>query len=326
MPSPSSSLATLRPDLATFLEFDLESEKEGFISTKVFPVIDVQSASGNFGKIPIEQLLQQRETRRAPGGGYARGNWTFTPATYATVEHGAEEPVDDNEARMYAEYFQAEQISTMRAFSSVLRNAEQRVASAVFNTSTWTGSSLTTAVTTEWSVAATAKPITDVEAAVQKIYDNSGLWANALIINRKVFRNLRNCDQIIDRINASGAVRRQRRPTSLCRCWLRCLILITSLLLGPASRVPQKGRHPLCRKSGPVNMRWSARSQPVLTCERRASGVPSTGLRTVHPSAGLWKAIVMISAKRHHSCSPSGRRSGVVSGSRSSAEQYHGLR
>ena len=205
MPSPTSSLATLRPDLATFLEFDLESENQGYIAADVFPVIDVQSASGNFGKIPVEQLLQQRETRRSPGSGYSRSQWTFTPATYATYEHGAEEPVDDNEARMYAEYFQAEQISTLRAFSAVLRNAEQRVADAVFNTTTWTGSSLTTAITHEWDDATNAVPLTDVEAAVQKIYDNSGLWANALIINRKVFRNLRNNDQIIERINASGA-------------------------------------------------------------------------------------------------------------------------
>ena len=205
MPSPTSSLATLRPDLATFLEFDLESENQGYIASQVFPVIDVQSASGNFGKIPLEQLLQQRETRRAPGSGYSRSQWTFTPATYATYEHGAEEVVDDNEAAMYAEYFQAEQISTLRAFSGVLRNAEERVANAVFNTSTWTGSDLTTAITHEWDDATNAVPLTDVEAAVQKIYDNSGLWANALIINRKVFRNLRNNEQIIERINASGA-------------------------------------------------------------------------------------------------------------------------
>lgn len=205
MPSPSSSLATQRPDLATFLEFDLESEKAGYIATQVFPVIDVQSQAGNFGKIPLEQLLQQRETKRAPGSGYARSNWTFEPATYATREHGAEEPVDDREAKMYAEYFQAEQISTMRAFSSVLRNAEQRVADAVFNTTTWTGSSLTTAITHEWDDATNCVPLTDVEAAVQKIYDNSGLWANALVINRKVFRNLRNSAQVIDRIESNGA-------------------------------------------------------------------------------------------------------------------------
>jgi hypothetical protein len=192
--------------LATFLEFDLESEKAGYIATQVFPVIDVMSQAGNFGKIPIEQLLQQRDTKRAPGAGYARGNWTFEPAVYATEEHGAEEPVDDREAKMYAEYFQAEQISTMRAFSSVLRNAEQRVADAVFG-ATWTGggATLTTSVSNEWDDAAACVPLTDVEAAVQKIYDNSGLWANALVINRKVFRNLRNSAQVIDRIESAGA-------------------------------------------------------------------------------------------------------------------------
>jgi hypothetical protein len=207
MPSPTSSLATLRPDLATFLEFDLESERAGYIATQVLPVMSVASQAGNFGKIPLEQLLQQRETRRAPGAGYARGNWTFDKATYATEEHGAEEPVDDREAAMYAEYFDAEQVSTMRAFSSVLRNAEQRVADAVFNATTWNGASLTTAVTNEWDSnhTANAVPITDVEAAVNKVYDVSGLWPNALIINRKVFRNLRNLDQIIDRIESAGA-------------------------------------------------------------------------------------------------------------------------
>jgi hypothetical protein len=93
----------------------------------------------------------------------------------------------------------------MRAFSAVLRNAEKRVADAVFNATTWNGASLTTSITHEWDDAVNAVPITDVEAAVQKIYDGSGLWANALVINKKVFRNLRNSEQIIERINSAGA-------------------------------------------------------------------------------------------------------------------------
>ena len=205
MPSPSSSLATQRPDLASFFEFDLETEKAGFVAQKVFPVIDVASQAGNFGKIPLEQLLQERETSRAPGSGYSRGNFTFEPATYACLEHGAEEPVDDREAKMYRDYFDAEMVSTARAYGAVLRNAEKRVADAVFNATTFNGSALTTAITNEWDDSTNAVPVTDVEAAVRKIYDGSGLWANALVINRKVFRNLRNCDQIIDRINSAGA-------------------------------------------------------------------------------------------------------------------------
>ncbi len=207
MPSPVSSLSSLRPDLAASFEaFDIEAEKGGYIARKVMPTVDVASQAGNFGKIPLAQLLQQRDTKRNPGSGYARGNFTFDSSTYSCEEHGAEEPIDDREAKMYAEYFDAEVIATKRAYNAVLRNAEKRVADAVFNTTTWTGSSLTTDVSgTPWATIASAVPLTNVESAVQKVYDGSGLWPNALVVNRKVFRNLRNTTQVIDRIASSGA-------------------------------------------------------------------------------------------------------------------------
>lgn len=202
MPAPSSSLATLRPDLASFLEYDLESDNNGYVATQVLPVVNVAKASGNYGRIPLEQLLQDAEVSRNPRSGYSRGTFEFDDATYTTREYGKEEVVDDNEAEMYSDYFDAEQVATLRAFSNVLRAAEQRVANAIFNTTTWSGSALYTDAST-WTAAGT--PLTDVEAAVQKVYDNSGLWANAMIINRKTFRLLRNNTQVIDRIASSGA-------------------------------------------------------------------------------------------------------------------------
>jgi len=205
MPAPTSALTTLRPDLASFLEFDLESDRNGYVASKVLPVVDVASQAGVYGIIPVEQLLQQRVTKRAPGSGYSRGNFTFSTATYACEEHGAEEPVDDRQAKMYREYFDAEQVATMRAFSAVLRNAERRVADAVFNATTWNGAALTTGITHEWDDATNCVPITDVNAARNKVYDGSGLWANALIINKKVFHNLRRSSQVIDAIESAGA-------------------------------------------------------------------------------------------------------------------------
>jgi hypothetical protein len=207
MASPITSLATLRPDLASYFEYDLEADRSGYVAARVLPVMEVRSAAGNFGKVKLEDLLQKRDTLRTPGSNYNRGNFQFDDAVYATREQGAEEVVDDNEAQMYADYFDLEQVCTARAYSAVLRSAEQRVASAIFNTTTWTGSSLTTAITNEWDTNHTtnAVPINDVEAAVNKVYDASGLWPNALIINRKVFRNLRNLDQIIERIESAGA-------------------------------------------------------------------------------------------------------------------------
>lgn len=205
MPSPTTALTTLRPDLASFLEFDLEADRNGYVAQKVFPVIDVASQAGVYGIIPVEQLLQQRVTRRAPGSGYSRGSFTFTTATYACEEHGAEEPVDDRQAKMYREYFDAEQVATMRAFSSILRNAEQRVCDTVFNTTTYTGAALTTSISTKWNSYSNATPLDNVLAARNKVYDNSGIWANALIVNQKVFYHLRRCEQVIDAIESNGA-------------------------------------------------------------------------------------------------------------------------
>jgi hypothetical protein len=204
MPSPTTSLATHRPDLETFFQFDLSMDEQGFVGQDVLPVFEAGKSGGVFGKIPLAQLLQDRETKRAPRSGYARGDWNFEPATFATVEHGAEEVVDDNAAAMYSDFFTAETVSAARAYATLLRNYERRVAQAVFNTTTWNGAALTTSVGAVWSNPAT-DILSHVEAAVGKVYDGSGLWPNALIVNRKVFRLLRLNNGIRDRIASSGA-------------------------------------------------------------------------------------------------------------------------
>lgn len=205
MPAPSSALVTLRPDLEqSFTDFDLAMNIKGFVATRVAPVIDVDRASGNYGRIPLAQLLQSPDTARAPGSGYQRGKFTFIPETFATVEHGFEEPVDDNEAAIYADYFSAEQISALRAHHNVLMGLELRTVAAVTNPSVWTGASLTLAVTNKWSSFSNATPMEDVETAIQAVWANSGLWPNTLVMHQLDFRNLRRCAEIQNLIKFSG--------------------------------------------------------------------------------------------------------------------------
>lgn len=207
MPSPSSQLSVPRTDLGSLIEFDMAADRLGYIGHRVLPVLDVQMQAGKFGKIPLEQLLQARDTTRAPGAGYSRSKYTFSEASYATEEHGAEEPVDDREAKLYANYFDAEVIATQRALGVVLRNAEKRIADLIFNTTTWTGAEHTTAVSNEWDKnhKTDAVPVDDVNAAKAKVWDLTGIWPNALVISRKVFQNLRILDQIVDSIASAGA-------------------------------------------------------------------------------------------------------------------------
>lgn len=205
MPSPNSELETLRPDLATFEEFDLEMQRRGYIASRVMPVFEASAASGKFGKLRLEDLIARSgmKTSRAPGGGYNRDEHKFTDASFATDEHGHEVPVDRREAKLYKSYFDAEMVATKKAYETVLSSQEQRVADLLFNATTFASQKST--VSTEWSTAATATPISDVETAVNAVADRTGIWPNALVINRKVFRNLRNVAEIIDRVNSSGA-------------------------------------------------------------------------------------------------------------------------
>jgi hypothetical protein len=205
MATPSSSLATLRPELGASLTlFDLAMSQKGFVAPKVAPVIEVDKQSGPFGKINIEALLQTRNTTRTSRGAYSRQDWQFTTSNYGTIEYGAEEKVDDRDKNLYGSYFIAEQLAASRARDAVLRNYELRMAAAIFNTTTWTGSSLTGAVTSAWSNFSASTPIADITAGKKAVYNNIGLQANTLIINYHVYLNLQQNADLISRIKYSG--------------------------------------------------------------------------------------------------------------------------
>lgn len=203
MPTPESSLATLRPDLnGCLMEFDLGMNMQGFIAPRVMPTLNVAKPSGNFGIIPIEQLLKARSTLRAPRAKYSRSDFTFQAATYVCQENGAEEPIDEEEAAMYAEYFDAEAIAAARAQSAVMLNREQRVADLLFNTTTYPSA---TSITNEWDDLTNATPISDVRTAIQAVWESCGLWANALVVSTEVYKNLRATDEIVAAVASSGA-------------------------------------------------------------------------------------------------------------------------
>jgi hypothetical protein len=180
--------------------FDLAADRAGFVGLQVLTPIDVAKASGNFGVIPLEQLLNNPDTERAPGTGYQRVRFSFTPSTYTTLEHGLEVPVDNTESTMYDSYFKSEQISAELAIDGVLRSMEIRIATICQATGTFANA----AAAYGWSTHATATPLEDVETAVESIFAACGLWPNAIVIPRQTFRQLRLVAEIQNLIKYSG--------------------------------------------------------------------------------------------------------------------------
>lgn len=198
------STAITRLDLsATYHEFDLEMSRKGFIGPRVLRPRMVGIQAADVGKIPIKAFLQDKDDARAAGGGYNRGQWKFEKFSYATDEHGWEEPLDDHNIAVFKDMFDAEAISSQRAQDFVMRNYERAVAAAVYDTAVWTGASLTTALTNEWDDKTKATPIDDVEAAKRYVRANSGLEPNAVILNAIQAWNAANCDQMVGRIKYS---------------------------------------------------------------------------------------------------------------------------
>lgn len=201
MPAPTTPSSFQRPDLGqSFEEFDLAAAMQGFIGLQVLPTFSAQRQTANFSKVKVAALLAERDTTRASGGGYSRQEYEFEQDSYACVEHGAEEILDDRERAIYSYTIDFERINAMRAVDAVIRNQERRIANAVFNATTFTAHP----VTTEWSSPSGSTPVDDVMAAINAFKLQSGMMPNALIFNDQVMRNLQRCDQIIDQVKYSG--------------------------------------------------------------------------------------------------------------------------
>ncbi len=200
-----ASTAIYRLELsATFYEFDLEMSRRGFIGPRVLRPRMVGIQAADVGKIKLEQLLQKRNTLRAPGAGYNRSQWEFDKYNYSTDERGVEEPIDDHNLAIFKDLFDAEAISSQRAQDGVMRDYEENVAAAVMNSTTWTGATLTGAVSNKWSVAASATPVQDIETAKRAVRVNSGLEPNCVVLNYINAWDAANSAEIVDRIKFSG--------------------------------------------------------------------------------------------------------------------------
>lgn len=185
--------ATIRPTLSAAASEYSQSLLDQFMGMDILPIMPVEDKKGTYGSLPIENLTDQTGTgKRAPGAGYERQEATFESANYDCEEYGFEEPLDDSNERYFSKLVQAERnITTLNTFR-LMRQHEKRVATAVFNATTFTSN--TAAVTVEWS-SASGVPYTDIQDTLLTLKRNIGGALDAgmevcLAVSEKVYRNI----------------------------------------------------------------------------------------------------------------------------------------
>lgn len=188
-----------RPDIGqSVVEFDVAAAEAGLIGLEVAPPFNAAEQSGTFPRVPLEATLEELETKRNSKGGYAESDWEFEQDSFATVEHGAVERIDDRQAAIYAYALDYEVICAKRARWKVLAKLEREIKTAAEAA----GSSA--AVTVPWSQAQTADPVADVLTAVDSFKAASGYLPNAAWLTDKCVRKLALCAAIRDQVKFSG--------------------------------------------------------------------------------------------------------------------------
>jgi len=202
MPTPTTAIQ--RPDLGVVAyEYLTEDKRQRFIGLEAMPIFNTQLQTANFTKLPAEAMLSTYDTKRASRSAYNQSDYNFEQDNYACEEHGWEETIDDRERKKFRYMFDAEVVATRRAMKIIKRNHEIRVATALFNTSTFSNAE----VTTEWSTGATATPRKDVTITGRNAFKAlGGLLPNAGICSDVVFQYLINTDEVRDALGYTNPV------------------------------------------------------------------------------------------------------------------------
>lgn len=196
---PKGSSAVYRPDLGQAVMEFYEGSTMGFIGLELMPIYRTRLNASSYPVIPKEALIPpDKDASRAPRGKYGRDDWEYERGQFQTSEKGHEEPLDDSEREMFDQEAQgvAEMVSTQRGYNKIMRAQEIRIANKIFNATNFTANALTN----EWDDADNATPIDDVNDAILAFRLQCGMLPDALTIAYSTFLDLKNCDQIVDRL------------------------------------------------------------------------------------------------------------------------------
>ena len=195
------SVAIRRLDLSmTYVEFSLRANRQKFGGLKLLPALIVGNLSqADFPRINLASLLTavSKSDKRAPYGSYSRDTFTWDSDSYSLSDHGVEELVDDALIEMYGDIINAELISTMRAIDKVVRRLEVDIAAQTFTAAYPHQDD----ANVPWSNYENATPVDDIFAAINAVEDRTGITPNKLAITDKGWRDLRQCQQLLDRLS-----------------------------------------------------------------------------------------------------------------------------
>lgn len=199
MGNQSGTYATPRLDLgAAYMEI-VEQPGER-IGTRLLPIFKSMKQAASFSAITRESMTRTADAKRAKKSGYNRDSWETEDKNFSCKEFGLEDVLGDDERAFYKNDFDGELVTVKSIMRKVMTAQEIRIADALFNTTTFTGSALYTNNSSAPWDAAGSDVIGQVDAAKEKVRQNCGMKPNAIWFSETNFIRLKGNTAIKDAV------------------------------------------------------------------------------------------------------------------------------
>lgn len=199
-----------------------------FIAGLILPLYGVRKDAATISVVKRKNLTIP-DTRHANGAAYNRVELYMDDLAYACVDHGLEGQVTDRDKEKYADDFDAEVEKTQAVKIKMLLAREKRIKDVIFNTTTWTGTALFTDNSANpWDDKET-NIIDQVLAGREKVRQNTGVPANAMIIGEVTLNNMLVNTQIRDQFPGTSII-----SEALLRAQMGAILGIQDLIVGQA--------------------------------------------------------------------------------------------
>jgi len=179
-----------------------------FIADKVFVPFLSGRKSGTFSAITRESIIQSIDARHANGATFAESQTTPEDVEFVCKDYGIQEPLTNETRENYAANgdFQAELVVVKSLTTKLQIAADVRLATALFNTSTFTGTDLYKDYSSApWDTAASDIPA-HIQFAMAKVRSNTGMKADTLVVSETTLQSMLANTKVLARFPGAAAV------------------------------------------------------------------------------------------------------------------------
>lgn len=197
---------------AALSQFTVGYKNSSYIADQILPVVRVNKPTGKYFVWDKAAWFRDEAALRGPGARAHRGGWDMsTQGSFTCLEYAYATPLPDEIRDQADQAIDAERSSVEFATDMILRARERRVATALFNATTFSGYTVATASLSGgtgviWSTLATSDPVFDMEVVRKNIISQIGRVPNVMVVGEDVHSILRVHPAITERLKYTAAV------------------------------------------------------------------------------------------------------------------------